>query len=84
MVLDLLLHETKKVQNLFTELEKNYPLSRYPLFYRKLKYSPDRNCRGGLIAGGRQILENSKLGGHNKVGWVEKSDEKLRIYPKSA
>ena len=36
-------------------------------------------CQG---EGGRQILENSKLGGHNKVGWVEKSDEKVRIYPK--
>ena len=22
--------------------------------------------------------------GHNKVGWVEKSDEKVQIYPKSA
>ena len=32
--------------------------------------------------GGRQILENSKLGGYNKLGWVEKSWRKSSNLPK--
>ena len=33
--------------------------------------------------GGRQILENSKLGGYNKLGWVEKSWRKSSNLPKN-
>ena len=34
---------------------------------------------------GLEIFENHKLGGgHNELGWVKKSDEKVRIHPKSA
>ena len=36
------------------------------------------------MGGVGKILENPKLGGHNKLGWMANSDEKVRIYPKSA
>ena len=26
-------------------------------------------------------MKNRNLGGHNKLGWVEKSDGKVRMYP---
>ena len=50
-------------------------------------YSPDRNCRGeGLIArggGGRQILENGKLGVIMNGGGDGKRREKSRILAKN-
>ena len=55
------------------------------LFY--IAYSPDCNTSRGL-----NIWEGLKNlwkilnwgGGHNKLGWVANSNEKVRIYPKSA
>ena len=48
-------------------------------------YSLDRNSRRSLNSweGLENLRKIINWESHNKLGWVEKSDEKVRLYPKS-